>query len=262
MTICIAAVTGNKRVVAVTDKMLTLSAAMVTKYQVAENNKAIPLSKKVLGLFAGDVVQANEILSRAKNKIADTDDVNSAAEKLKEAFCDFRKQVIEDNLLIRFGLTWDIFVKSQSSLDPNLVAKIAEVLGQYRVDVQVIITGVDSTGPHIYAVGDPGTISCMDSIGYVCIGSGSQHAQLSLIEAKYHAGFDGEDSLMSLFEAKKRAEFDPGVGDLTDVLLIDGKVRRFTDEELKLLSDTYSMIQTEKQSIKHKHLSKLSGIVK
>ena len=69
MTICIAGIAENKKIVAFTDRMLTISAPVRTAFEITENNKAIKLANKVVAMFAGDVLKANSILEIAKSKI-------------------------------------------------------------------------------------------------------------------------------------------------------------------------------------------------
>lgn len=234
MTICIGAIVENKSVVAITDKMLTLSnPAMTTKYEMNENNKAIKLDEKTVALFAGDVIQGNEILSKARAKIAaEAKGTLEIANIVQETYKEQWKYVIESNLLSRYNLTIDLFIANQARLDPDLVKKINNIIGELNIGVEIIVAGVEPI-PQLYLITNPGVITSYNSIGYVCTGSGSQHAILSLIESEYNGSITLNEAIYALVEAKKRAEFDPGVGQLCDILVIDTKYKELADDKIQ-----------------------------
>ncbi len=252
MTICIGAIADGNKIIAITDKMLTLANPLLTtKYEISENNKAIPLNSKVCGLFAGDVIQGNEILAKVRTELLKGEsfgqetipevekhhEVEQIALLTKEAYANQWKKVIEENLLSRYGMTIDVFMANHNRLDPDLVKKINNILGEYNLGVEIIIVGID-VEPHIYLITNPGVITKFDSIAYTCIGSGSQHATLSLIESEYNRGISIGEGLYALLEAKKRAEFDPGVGQLCDIVIVDQTVRTIKQETVKRAINT------------------------
>lgn len=232
MTICIAGITENDKIVAITDKMLTLSTSPVTKYEFNENNKAIQLSDKIVGLFSGDVIIANEILNLAKIKINPaTDTVEQVANHVNDAFKEYWQSTIENFLQMRYMIGLAYFMQNQSNLDAGLVKQVTELLMKYTIEVEFLVAGVD-TAPHIFQINNLGTVINRGATGYGCIGSGSQHATLSLIESQYNAGIRLERSLYALLEAKKRAEFDPGVGQLCDIVIINGGYKQLNNTQI------------------------------
>lgn len=240
MTICIAGIAENKKVIAFTDKMLTIGAPVRTAFEITENNKAIKLADKVVALFAGDVLKANAILALAKSKIVNsTTGVEKVAVIVQEAYKEKWVGDIEDALLQRFGLDRKTFVNKQKELEPELVKNINNAIGNYNMDVEIIIAGVDNTSPHIYKISNPGISQSYDSVGYCCIGSGAQHATFSLIESEYNPCFPEAKSVHSILQAKKRAQYDPGVGQLTDIVLINDEYVKIEEAKIKLLDDTY-----------------------
>jgi len=241
MTICIAAIAENSKIVAITDKMLTLPAPVATKYEVNENSKAIKLGSKVVGLFAGGVIAANEILHLAKSKIEERKckTVLEMANTVAEAYKEHWQADVKNSLLDRFGLDLAVFMANQKNLDDELVKGINTFLVNKNTGVTIIVAGVD-TQPHLYVIDNPGTVTMLDSVGYTCIGSGSQHATLGLIEAEYHAGFTEERSLYALIEAKNRAEYDPGVGKLCDIVQINDTYTLCDNERVGVLTEKYN----------------------
>lgn len=242
MTICIAGITENRKVVAFTDKMLTLGAPVKTAFEITENSKAIKLGDKVVAMFAGDVLKANSILNRAKTKIQNS---NTGTEKIAEIVKDAYKEQwvndIEEALLHRFGLDRKSFINKQKELEPELVKNINNTIGNYNLGVEIIIAGVDTdTSPHIFKLENPGIMQNHDSIGYCCIGSGTQHATFSLIESEYNPAFDEAKSVHTILQAKKRAQYDPGVGELTDIVLINDSYIKLDDDKIKQIDTAYS----------------------
>lgn len=264
MTICIGAIAENSKIITVTDKMLTLTnPTMTTKYEMSENNKAIDIHKKVAALFAGDVIHGNVILSSVREKLKDSTDcpdITAVANMINDAYKERWKYVIESNLLSRYGLTIDLFMANHSRLDPDLVKRVDNILGEFNLLVDVVVAGID-TKPHLFMISNPGTITAYDSIGYACVGSGSQHATLSLVESEYHSNISLSKGIYALLEAKKRAEFDPGVGSLCDVCIIESGFSKVSNEKVKALMKTHAKSRSEINKIKRKSSKIMSRLL-
>lgn len=261
MTICIAAIAENNKIIAMTDKMVTLGAPVVTRYEITESNKAVELGPKIVGLFAGNVVYANEILELAKQKIQPTmTDVLEVAKIVQTSFQEYFQTTLTELIFNRFGITLPVFMGNQKNLDEDLVKKINEIIINTNLQVEIIIAGID-TRPHIYLIGNPGTLNTLDALGYACIGSGSQHATFSLIEAEYNAGISKEKSLYALIEAKKRAEYDPGVGQLSDIVIVDGGFNKLPKTKVDEIDKQYKISLEQIKKSKKESSAKIYGIV-
>lgn len=251
MTICIAGIAEGKKIVAFTDRMLTLGAPVRTAFEISENDKAIQLGgNKAVALFAGDVLKANQILSIAKAKIQNNDmRVETVAGTVLEAYKDQWLSDITTGLLERFGLNRKQFIEKQNDLHPDLIKDMNNVIGQYNLDVQVIVAGVDNDGAHIFKIESPGIIQPFGSIGYCCIGSGAQHATFSLIESEYNPNLKEAESIHAILQAKRRAQYDPGVGILTDVVLINSTYVKLSEGKVKNINTLYddSVIKIRKE---------------
>lgn len=262
MTICIAGIAENKKIVAFTDRMLTIGAPVRTAFEITENNKAIKLADKVVAMFAGDVLKANSILKLAKSKI-NTGNNNAGVEKIAEIVQSSYKEQwisdIEDALLQRFGLDRKTFVNKQKELDSELVKTINNTIGQYNLGVEIIVSGLD-TEPHIFKIENPGMKQAHDSIGYCCIGSGAQHATFSLIESEYSPSFTEAKSVHAILQAKKRAQYDPGVGELTDIVLINDKYDKIEESKIKSIDDIYHKSVEVMVKEKEKCADEIKGI--
>lgn len=237
MTICIAGIVESNKIIAITDKMITLGGNVATRYEIGENNKVIKLTEKSLALFAGNVIAANEIMAIAKTKIEAESNptITRLATLFKESYHEHWKKGLNEQLLQRFNISLEVFVSNQRVLDQALVGKINEIILNANLGVEILVAGID-TQPHIFLIGNPGTIMTLDPIGYGLIGSGSQHAQLSMIENEYNSGISKENGLFALLEAKRRAEYDPGVGELCDIVIIDGGFDKLTEQNVNKIT--------------------------
>lgn len=235
MTICIAGIAENKKIIAVTDRMLTIGAPVRTAFEIGANDKAIKIGNKVIALFAGDVIKANTILKKAKILIGNNLDqsVEKMAEIVQEAFKKQFIEDVEDGLLSKWGLDRTKFVNKQKELDEELVRNINQTIANYKIDVQIIIAGMTVAEPHIFRIESPGIITVHDSLGYCCIGSGSQHATFSLIESEYNPSFIEEKGVHAIIQAKKRAQYDPGVGNMTDIVLINDSYVKLEEDKIE-----------------------------
>lgn len=72
MTVCVAAISEKNKIIAVTDKLLTIDQPIRTTFEITDNNKVVKLNDKTLALFAGTVIHANEILNLCKDKARDS----------------------------------------------------------------------------------------------------------------------------------------------------------------------------------------------
>ncbi|MEJ0072846.1 MAG: hypothetical protein WDN27_02020 [Candidatus Saccharibacteria bacterium] len=118
----------------------------------------------------------------AKTTINPSDDIATVAEKIKSAYIDRLRSAINDELLSKYNLDIDTFNAQQRTLDTTFVNSVIETINnpQSTLGIEVIIAGKDTNGPQLYKMLHPGTISNQTPIGYVCVGSGSSHAGLSL----------------------------------------------------------------------------------
>jgi hypothetical protein len=83
-------------------------------------------------------------------------------------------------------------------------------------DVEVIIAGHDDSGAHIWSIRND-TPYCHDVEGFAAIGIGADHADSELRFAGFTPYQDAPHALMMAYFAKRRAEFAPGVGRMTDL---------------------------------------------
>lgn len=253
MTICIAAISENKRILAVTDKMITIENPIRTTFEISDNNKIAQLTDKTMALFAGDVIQANEILKKAKTGIGNPTGqvkVFDIANKVRDAFSAHWESVVSNYLFTRYRLNLEDFTKNQGSFDADLIKQVNELISKFQINVNIIIAGVDSS-PRIFAIDNAMSVVEQTPIGYACIGSGEIHATLSLIESEYTRSLEKSEAMYALLEAKKRAEYDPGVGEHCDIAIIDASFKQCdtgkVDEILQIFEKSRDNIKKTKQ---------------
>ena len=228
--------------------MLTLENPIRTTFEISDNNKIAQLTDKTMALFAGDVIQANEILKKAKANIGTpaSNKVIDIANAVRDAFSEHWESVVSNYLFTRYRLNLEDFTKNQGSFDPDFIKQVNEIITKFQINVQIIIAGVDNA-PKIYTVDNATSVMEQTPIGYACIGSGEIHATLSLIESEYRKSFKKSEALYALLEAKKRAEYDPGVGEQCDIATIN---KTFKQCDIKKVDEILQIFEKSRVNIK------------
>ena len=263
MTICIAAISESKDILAIADKKFTNSLGVTSGYQINENKKIVEVTPKCLALFAGNIVNANEVLAIAKKIIKPTDSVPAVADKIKNAYMQRLRSAINDEILSKFGLDIDSFNAQQKSLDTTFINSVIETINDPNttLGVQIIVAGKEADGPQLYKVSHPGTITNETPIGYTSTGSGSSHANLSLMASGCHPGTDHAILTYALLKAKKKAEYDPDVGDMSMMALIKDKVDWIDNDVMKKLWKEYENSVKEITAITKKSSTIMIGAI-
>lgn len=225
MTVCIAALYDNgEGCVLVSDKMLTLHSPMAYEYENEEFEKI----QKIVGepsvycLSAGAAVVASEIIDTTKSKIGNQKrpSVKSVAEMVCDTYVEYRKSRIVKNELQTRGLDLNSYYTNQKVLLPGIVQAIDKTFRTFNLGVEFIIAGKDSSGCHIYTLGHPGELFCLDSIGYASIGIGAPHVVYHMIEYKYRKSSTKDIVVKLVEDAKTRSEVAPGVGEKSEKILV------------------------------------------
>jgi 20S proteasome alpha/beta subunit len=249
MTICIGVICDNgKKAVVAADRMITAEHLSI-EFE-SEDAKIIQLTDKVVAMTAGDALIHTEVFGAAKAKI-DTSItlVSQVAEKVKEAFVEERKKRFEEEALKPRGLTLvEFYGGAHRTLDPNIIMRLDRQLEDSRLDLQILIAGVDQNGAHLYHLVDPGTAQCFDSLGFAGIGSGYPHAMSVFIYNHFNPRMDLNKAVYLVYEAKRRSESAPGVGkEYIDIAIIGSKIRFLSATELDQLKKIYdAKIRLEK----------------
>jgi hypothetical protein len=179
-------------------------------------------------MTSGDSSVHAELLWAVKKEVDeriehDPDDwwnVDDVANRYAAAYLSAKRTRAEAAILSPLSLTQDSFLARQQQMAPSLVASLTKELLNFEFPyTSAIVTGIDTTGAHIYTVKN-GDVRCLDSIGFASIGIGSRHAESQFMFARHTPHAKGADTLLRVYVAKKRAEVAPGVGEVTDMFSI------------------------------------------
>jgi 20S proteasome alpha/beta subunit len=263
MTICIAAISDAKDIFTIADKMFTNSQGVTSGYQINENKKIVAVGDTCVAMFAGNIVNANEVLSLAKGTIETADSIKTIAEKIKIAYSLRLRTAINDEILSKYGLDIDSFNAQQKLLDPTFISSVINTIDHPNstLDIQIIIAGKDKDGPQLYKVSHPGTISNETPIGYSSIGSGSSHASLSLIDSQVHPGIKFDALTYAMLRAKRKAEYDPNVGVMSAIALITKRVEWLDNAMIGLLWKVYESSVSDTTAIIKASGDNMKGII-
>lgn len=257
MTVCIATKANDgKALVLAADQMATMS--HIVREQEG-SHKILKITENIYLLTAGDAVIAktmhNEILENS-NKITT---VEEAVELAKQAYVNTHLTFSQSVFLVPRGLTFDSYNASQRNMDANVVSLIDQSLSQYKLDIVLIVAGINPDGEaKIYEVDPPGISGEFDP--FCTTGIGNSHATNSLYARNYSFTLSTEEVLYLVFEAKTRSEVAPGVGSKTDLYLVTkDSVKVFTDDELKSYKTLYEQVMKEEQELLKKKLGEHNG---
>lgn len=236
MTICIAALCEkNKRAIVAADRMIT---AVDTEFE-QETIKIEKLCGNCAAVTAGSALAHTEIIKNVTEEFSGQPAplIENVVACLKHHFVQLRLKRAEEESFKPLGLTVQGFLKTQKELEDTVVMRLTRSLEDARLKLRVLVAGVDKTGGHIYYIRDPGTSEIFDSIGYCTIGSGDRHAEGVLIDNDYTGSLPLKRALYIVYEAKKRAEKAPGVGQkFTDIVMIsESQWRAISKKELDQL---------------------------
>jgi hypothetical protein len=262
MTVAAAAIckNGNEGVlVGISDRMITSGdtefESNTTKIFGFANARTVCLS-------AGDTDAAFEVATETHRQVlaSKITGVGEIADLFASNHAALRSKRLERNLLAPLGLDLDTFVSRQQEMDPSLVAELAGKMLDESGDlgVEVIIAGVDSTGPHIYHICDPGVSVCRDRAAFWAIGSGARHFETLFMSAAYDFTYPLIPCLLLACAAKKQAERAPGVGKITDMLIAGkGGVLLFAQERMQAVQRHYEDMERKILQLRFETVQKM-----
>jgi len=82
-----------------------------------------------------------------------------------------------------------------------------------------------------------------------------------LIESEYSRGISEQNGLYALLEAKKRAEYDPGVGQLCDIVIIDSSFNKLPLTKVDKITKEFNKSTKALKRTKEKSAIKIQSIV-
>lgn len=229
MTVCIAAsCEEGKHVVVAADRMFTVGPPLNVEFE-PPLSKIEAMGSSCVAMGAGNGLVVNEIFQRARVAYQNfpAAKVDQIANCVKDAYAKFRDDNIEEQI-IRPTLGPDFLafrsrggtIPAYLQVQPGIYQQIIVQSNQFNLGVEVIVTGIDDTGSHVYYVGHPGSVISFDKIGYNAVGSGATHVAIKFALDCLHPKTPLEDVLLAVYSAKKAAEVAPGVGQETEIKVI------------------------------------------
>lgn len=272
VTVCVAAMCefyGQTLVIGASDRMVTAGDIQFEPQQ----PKIFDITSSIVIMTAGDSAMQAEILQGVRRDVSmqiaaepkKWVDLRFAAETYAKHYNEVRSKKAESYVLAPLGLTMDAFISRQGQMSDTFIRQLASELYNFSAPhVEAIITGVDSTGAHIYVANDA-DISCRDKVGFASIGIGSGHADSQFMFAGHSRNKPYPITVLQTFAAKKRAEVAPGVGEATDMFLIGGApgtYRAMPDLMLEILEKIYKEVRAETQKAVEKSEGTINEIFK
>lgn len=267
MTVCIAAIYEETGVFSASDRMITAGDVQFEP----SIEKVRYLTSSCLVMFAGDAAMQAEIIQATQNMI--TEEIQRAPQQwltIKSMAETYRDEMgaallarAARRILSPLGLTVDGFMSRQKELSPELVRDLSrEMLNYHGPDMEGIVCGIDTSGPHIYTV-DNGSVNCRDHVGFAAIGAGYWHANSQLMGFRQSPRTSLADTLLNVFFAKKKAEIAPGVGEATDMYITMGLGSSSTlrDRVAEELERRYAEEQRRQQRVANTSRRKINTFV-
>lgn len=238
---------GNPKVIGMTDRMLSSSDMTLTFER--DEAKIEIITNKTVVLTAGTIDEP-DLIRDARGKARGKEQVKEVAELLKEAYKILRVKHIEDEILYPLGglASFKEYQEKQKTLHDALILDLNDKIRKYNVGLSLLLIGIDEQGGHIIHVSNPGIWRSLDNLGFLCLGMGDRHADNVFAWYKYTTSVPFTDALYISFEAKKKAEAAGGVGQATDIVIIDKEGIYIVDQNTVAdLEDIYSERETTRE---------------
>jgi hypothetical protein len=139
-------------------------------------------------------------------------------------------------------------------MSPEFVQSLADKLTEYEFPslLEAIFMGTDNDGPldprgeklvypQIYAT-EKDKFACLSTVGFAAVGIGKPHAESQFMFSGHWPAKPFAETVLLTYAAKKRAEVAPGVGKVTDMVVIGpglGLVLKVEDQHIAKLDRIY-----------------------
>lgn len=221
MTICIAAICeieNDPKIVFAADRLI--SAGIQFEHGVP---KITPLTDYCFVMVSStDSLKSDMLISNVKNKVKGQ---NFKIKEIIEIFSKECKLLInserEEQVLSKFGLTYDSFLKKSKELSQDLIRLIGLELENFESSfkTEFIILGLEPQA-ELYVINQNGEYKPYGMLGFACIGSGSDLAFPEMTKYAYTPILSLPEALVRVYQAKKVSERVSGVGKYTDLFVL------------------------------------------
>jgi len=218
--------------------------------------KIYQFTSSVIAMTSGDSSAQFAICVAVHNRVRTLNNptVETIAEIYAEEYASFRRKRNERRFLTPLGL--DCFNLHRQGMNRDQVDQLTSLLVSTPLGDEVIVTGHDYLGGHVYIIADPGEAICMDPTGWGAIGSGRWHADSFFMIESYTKFKTFEEALLLTYQAKKRADVAPGVGPkYTDLFFIANEGFRYIYQNSSLyagLDRVYKELHEDEQKTQSK----------
>ncbi len=252
MTACIVAICeGGKYIVIAADRMYT--SPLNVEFETQETKIEV-LGKICVALASGNSAHATEVLDPIQ-QLHDGEihvNISDLAEEVKNQYMVARLAEVEDLIVLpSMGKDFLDFRDKGGALpnylqtQPTVYSQIVVQSSAHNYSLDLLLAGIDDTGAYIYHIGNPGLLSPLDKLGHAAIGSGGIHAIISLSLGGQTRHRNLIETLYSVYLAKICSEVAPGVGNETDMAVVDEEgIRNCSPEFLESLRDICGKSQT------------------
>jgi hypothetical protein len=199
-------------------------------------------------MTAGNALAYTELFARVRRELHPLRDpsICEIVECIKDCYTDLRHKIIRERVLKPSGLeSLDHFHKIQHQLHAEFVFGVQGKIDRLDYGLEIIVTGGGHRA-HIYGIFNPGTSYCFDAIGFHSIGIGSRHALNGLIGRECYCQRPATEVVIIVYEAKRLAQKAPGVGLVTDMVVMTPKgVIAIPRKEIDTLEPIYQKWRRE-----------------
>lgn len=257
MTVCIAAIYNDNSILGVSDRMLTSGDI---KFE-PPASKIANITSSIAVMSAGDTSLITQLLDEANSFVTDRlakepkkwIPVVDVANHYRDTYIRLRADMAEKTILAPYKLDHKTFLASQKEMAQELVDSISYNLQNFQIeDVEIIVTGVDDNGAHIFVI-ENDRVSWNDKVGFASVGIGYNHALSHFMLAGHTRTATEAKTLLTIHQAKKKAEVSPGVGEETDMFLMGPGLGTFQRLEplpdINIVKDLDSFYKKHKKEI-------------
>lgn len=232
MTICIAAICEDSIIIGASDRMITSGNGL---FKSTPNRKKsfmanFKINDAVTIMKAGNMELQAQILERTGQILSELQEPSQLkVKKVVDAYIESYQEVYwqraESEVLVPNFLNLEKFKQlQQQNFDSEAMKSIREKLEEFYesfrnsldYETEAIIAGFDSEGAHLYRL-ERDKLTVATETGYTAIGIGAYHADTHFQLSHYTSNYSYGDAILTLYEAKKRAELAEGVGFQTDM---------------------------------------------
>ncbi len=248
MTVCIAAACNDgENIVVAADRMVTAGIPLNLEFE-PPLSKIEVLEQGCIALASGSLPFADQIITKIKTQTAAQPfSIDKVCEIAQQSYIALRNKIIdEQKVCAALGKDFQCFREKGASLpqylqvQPNVYQGIFIESKNFNLGVELLIAGIDDNGIHIANIVHPGTLICLNKLGYAAVGSGATHALIALHLGGQAKSLKITQTLLSIYGAKYAAEVAPGVGKETDMAVISkDKIWNCTENLMNKIAEVH-----------------------